>query len=76
MNAMELSTYGDEGAVYALAYAVAYLGVATVLILANKHLITETSFNCPIFVSSLGSWFGWGIAWMAIKMDRSACRID
>jgi drug/metabolite transporter (DMT)-like permease len=66
---MELSTYGDEGAVYALAYAVAYLAVATVLILANKHLITETSFNCPIFVSSLGSWFGWLIAWIAIKMD-------
>jgi drug/metabolite transporter (DMT)-like permease len=66
---MELSTYGEEGAVHAMAYAVAYLLVATVLILANKHLITETSFNCPVFVSSLGSWFGWGVAAAAIKLD-------
>ena len=71
---MELSTYGEEGAVHAMAYAVAYLLVATVLILANKHLITETSFNCPVFVSSLGSWFGWGVAAAAINSTRSACR--
>jgi drug/metabolite transporter (DMT)-like permease len=68
---MELSTYGDDGAVRAMAYAAAYLIVATVLILANKHLITETSFNCPVFASSLGSWFGWGVAAAAIKLDPS-----
>jgi len=63
---MELSTYGVGSAAAAATYATAYLAFATVLILANKHLITETSFNCPIFVSSLGSWFGWGVAAIGI----------
>lgn len=63
---MELSTYGAGSATTAATYSVLYLIFATVLILANKHLITETSFNCPIFVSSLGSWFGWGAAAVAI----------
>ena len=78
MNAMELSTYGDEGAVYALAYAVANLGVATVLILANKRLILRTSFNCPIFAAMLARVVvrRGAIAWMAIKTDPKRGRID
>jgi len=68
-GAMELSTYDEGGALYAIAYSVAYLIFATVLILANKHLITETTLNCPIFISSLGSWFGWIVAYAALTMD-------
>lgn len=66
---MQLSTYGEDSALYAAAYSAAYLLVATVLILANKHLITETTLNCPIFISSLGSWFGWLVAAIAIAHD-------
>ena len=40
-------------------YSVLYLVFSTTIILANKHIITETNFNCPIAVSSLGSLFGW-----------------
>ena len=65
---MELSTYGPNASLYAAAHSAAYLVFATILILANKHLITETSLNCPIFVSSLGSWFGWGASAFAARV--------
>lgn len=61
-----LSTYSVGSQTYAALYSLAYLVTATVLIMANKHLITETAFGCPIFISSLGSWFGWLVSAAAI----------
>ena len=46
----------------ALCYALCYLAFSSSIILANKHIITETNFNCPITVASLGSAFGWAVA--------------
>mmetsp|Transcript_20825 Transcript_20825/g.33752 ORF Transcript_20825/g.33752 Transcript_20825/m.33752 type:complete len:80 (-) Transcript_20825:19-258(-) len=42
-------------------YSATYLVFSTSIILANKHIITETHFNCPIAVSALGSLFGWTV---------------
>lgn len=61
--------YGEEGVVYVMVYVVVYLFVVMVLILVNKYLIMEMLFNCLVFVSSLGSWFGWGVAAVVIKFD-------
>lgn len=47
-------------------YSVLYLVFSTTIILANKHIITQTNFNCPIAVSSLGSIFGWAVALVAV----------
>ena len=44
-----------------------YLVFSTAIILANKHIITETSFSCPITVSSLGSLFGWIVSIVAVN---------
>ena len=46
-------------------YSVLYLVFSTTIILANKHIITQTNFNCPIAVSSLGSLFGWVVSVLA-----------
>ena len=46
---------------------VLYLVFSTAIILANKHIITETNFSCPIAVSSLGSLFGWIVSIVAVN---------
>jgi hypothetical protein len=47
-------------------YSLMYLVFSTCVILANKHIITETDFKCPIAVSSLGSLFGWVVSVLAV----------
>ena len=66
-NAMETSSYDKSQIFWALCYGLAYLVFAATTVISNKHLITNTNFHSAIFVSSLGSWFGWivslGMVW-------------
>ena len=64
---METSSYDKSQIFWALCYGLAYLVFAATTVISNKHLITNTNFHSAIFVSSLGSWFGWivslGMVW-------------
>ena len=66
-TAMETSSYDKSQIFWALCYGLAYLVFAATTVISNKHLITNTNFHSAIFVSSLGSWFGWivslGMVW-------------
>lgn len=64
---MQTSSYDQSQIFWALCYGVAYLLFSATTVISNKHLIMNTNFHSAIFVSSLGSWFGWfvslGMVW-------------
>jgi len=64
---METSSYDKSQVFWALCYGIAYLIFSATTVISNKHLIMNTNFHSAIFVSSLGSWFGWfvslGMVW-------------
>jgi drug/metabolite transporter (DMT)-like permease len=62
MNKMETSSYDPKQYFLAFAYGCAYLCFSATTVISNKHLIMNTNFHSAIFVSSLGSWFGWFVS--------------
>ena len=52
----------------------AYLVFAATTVISNKHLITNTNFHSAIFVSSLGSWFGWIVSLGMVWSKRTTLR--